>query len=239
MKEKIIHFMGWMIGILVVLVIIYGSFTMSRKVISTSVKEEKIVVILDAGHGGSDPGKVGVNGALEKDINLAIVEKVQEILENEGIATYLTRDSDKRFDGNGEEFSKTLDMKNRVEIVNEIRPELVVSVHQNSYSSEQIKGGQVFYYQSSEESKTYAHIMQEAIREVDKENKRQAKGNDTYYLLKKTEVPTIIVECGFLSNWEEAEKLSQEAYQNDMAKAIAQGIKSCLESTSQNEKGGV
>ena len=231
--------MGWMIGILVVLVIIYGSFTMSRKVISTSVKEEKIVVFLDAGHGGSDPGKVGVNGALEKDINLAIVEKVQEILENEGIATYLTRDSDKRFDGNGEEFSKSLDMKNRVEIVNEIRPELVVSVHQNSYSSEQIKGGQVFYYQSSEESKTYAHIMQEAIREVDKENKRQAKGNDTYYLLKKTEVPTIIVECGFLSNWEEAEKLSQEAYQNDMAKAIAQGIKSCLESTSQNEKGGV
>ena len=239
MREKLIHMMGWMIGLLVVLAIIYGSFTMSRKVVSTAGEEEQIHIILDAGHGGSDPGKVGVNGVLEKDINLSIVKKVQILLEKEGITVYLTRDSDKRVSQSGEEFSKSEDMKERVKLINKINPQLVVSVHQNSYPSEEVKGGQVFYYQTSEESKRYAEILQEAIRTVDANNNRQAKGNDTYYLLKKTKIPTIIVECGFLSNWEEAEKLSKETYQEEMAQAIVNGIKSCLESTSQNGTGSV
>ena len=130
-------------------------------------------------------------------------------------------------------------MKKRVEMINEIKPQMVVSVHQNSYTSEQIKGAQVFYYQTSEESRKIAEILQEAIRIVDKSNERQAKGNDSYYLLKKTKVPTVIVECGFLSNWEEAGKLSNETYQEEMAQAIANGIKSCLEDTSQNGDGSV
>lgn len=239
MKEKLIHIMGWMIGFLVVVAIIYGSFTMSRKVVSTSAQKEKIQVILDAGHGGEDPGKVGVNGILEKDINLSIVKKVQQILKQEGISVHLTRESDRSIATDSDTFSKSKDMKKRVEMINEIKPHIAVSVHQNSYTSGEIKGAQVFYYQTSEVSRKYAEILQEAIKTVDSDNKRQAKGNDTYYLLKKTEVPTVIVECGFLSNWEEAEKLSQESYQEEMAQAIANGIKSCLEDTSQNEDGSV
>ena len=96
-------------------------------------------------------------------------------------------------------------MKARVAVINETAPVLAVSIHQNSYHQEGVKGAQVFYYTHSEEGKKAAELMQEALLVLNTENNRKAKANDTYYLLKRTEAPTIIVECGFLSNWEEAE----------------------------------
>ena len=101
---------------------------------------------------------------------------------------------------------------------------LAVSIHQNSYSSEEVHGAQVFYYSHSTEGERAAKIMQEILRDVDKGNTRQAKANDIYYMLKRTEVPVIIVECGFLSNRQEAALLITEEYQEKMAQAIAQGI---------------
>lgn len=234
MKEKILRNLEWLVGFILVVCVIYGSYNLSKKVAGENVQKKETDVVLDAGHGGDDPGKVGVNGAKEKEINLAVVQKIQKILEEEGISVILTRTKDARLDKNGQEYSKTEDMKTRVQVMNEAKPKLVVSVHQNSYPSEDVKGGQVFYFTHSAESQKYAEIMQEAIRTVDPSNHRQMKENETYYLLKKTEVPALIVECGFLSNWEEAEKLIQDSYQEEMAKAIAEGIKSCLESTSQN-----
>ena len=87
----------------------------------------------------------------------------------------------------------------------------------------------MFYYSHSEKGKRAAEIMQKALLEIDPENTREAKENDTYYLLKRTEVPTIIVECGFLSNYEEAEKLIDENYQEQIADVIVEGIITCLE----------
>ena len=124
---------------------------------------------------------------------------------------------------------KVQDMKARVQKINEAAPALVVSIHQNSYSEESIHGAQVFYYTHSEAGKKAAEIMQKELLSVDPENTRQAKANDTYYLLKRTEVPTIIVECGFLSNYEEAEKLIDPEYQKQLSQAIVKGIITCLE----------
>ena len=114
-------------------------------------------------------------------------------------------------------------------IANKTMPQAAVSIHQNSYQDAQIHGAQVFYYSHSEEGKRMAEVMQKALLKADEENTRQAKANDTYYLLKRTEVPTIIVECGFLSNPEEAAKLVSPKYQEKLAEAIAEGILACME----------
>ena len=115
-------------------------------------------------------------------------------------------------------------MKRRLAIIEEADPVLVVSIHQNSYHEEYVKGAQVFFYQTSEKSKELAELLQEQLRLLDAENKRQAKGNDSYYLLKKTKRAIVIVECGFLSNRAEAEKLVTPYYQEKLAWNIHMGV---------------
>ena len=136
----------------------------------------------------------------------------------------MTREDDIGLYDKNESNKKAADMKKRVNLINRIRPSLTVSIHQNSYHEGSVRGAQVFYYAHSEEGEAAAKFMQEELRTFDAENKRQAKENSTYYMLKRTEVPTIIVECGFLSNAEEAEKLKSEAYQEQVAQAICTGI---------------
>lgn len=213
----------WIVVLVILLAVAFGSYTLGQQVVSEDVEEGHVDVILDAGHGGKDPGKVGVNQALEKEINLAIVKKIEAILKEREISVHLTRDGDEI---NG---SQVEDLQMRTNQINEIRPVFVVSVHQNSYSSEEIHGAQVFYYEASEEGKMIAEIMQKHLKELDPENHRQAKGNSNYYLLNRTEVPTVIVECGFLSNYEEANKLITEEYQQQMAEKIADGIEESLQ----------
>ena len=110
-------------------------------------------------------------------------------------------------------------------LIEEKKPDLVVSIHQNSYTEEYVNGAQVFYFGQSAEGKELAETLQESLREhLDPENDRMAKANESYYLLKKTPTPTVIVECGFLSNTEEANLLITEEYQDKVAEAIKDGI---------------
>ena len=186
---------------------------------------DRKVVVVDAGHGGRDPGKVGVDGCLEKDLNLEIAKKIQAILEQQDIKVIMIRDTDKGLYEEQTSNKKVQDMKNRCALINETEPDCVVSIHQNSYHEEYVSGAQVFYYSSSAEGKALAEALQsELVSYADPENHRQAKANDSYYLLKKTEAPIAIVECGFLSNWEEAAKLQDDGYQSRIAWAVSMGI---------------
>lgn len=182
-------------------------------------------IVIDAGHGGDDPGKIGINGALEKDINLRIAKKVAGYLEMEGIQVVMTRtDGEGLYDSEAQN-KKVQDMKRRIVLIEETAPIITVSIHQNSYPEEYVKGAQVFYYKDSADSCAAAEIMQKSlIKRLDPENKREAKANASYYLLKKTSSPVIIVECGFLSNSEEAEKLNDDTYQEKVAWAVYMGI---------------
>ena len=189
------------------------------KAASRTVGASTGTIILDPGHGGKDPGKIGINGAKEKEINLNIALKIQNILAEKGVPVSLTRKTDERLAD-----SQVEDLKERVEMINEIHPVLTVSIHQNSYSDENVKGAQVFYYKGSEEGESAAGYIQEELAKLDPENAKQIKANDTYYLLKNTEAAVIIVECGFLSNYEEAEELTSETYQKKIAEAVAAGI---------------
>lgn len=176
-------------------------------------------------HGGADPGKVGINGALEKDINLKIAGLLQMFLEAEDIRVVMTRTDEGGLYDEDASNKKVQDMKRRIAVIEEAEPALVVSIHQNSYHEEYVHGAQVFYYNGSESGKKLAELLQKRfVLGVDPENKREAKANDSYYLLKKTSRPIVIVECGFLSNREEAEKLNSNAYQEKAAWAVHMGV---------------
>ena len=167
---------------------------------------------------------MGINDALEKDINLEIAKKLKTFLEAEGIRVVMTRTTDEGLYDENASNRKVQDMKRRLEIIEDANPILVVSIHQNSYHEEYVKGSQVFYYQTSETSKELAQMLQTELKNLDTENHREAKGNDSYYLLKKTSKPIAIVECGFLSNRSEAEKLITPLYQEKLAWSIYMGI---------------
>ena len=180
----------------------------------------KAVIVLDAGHGGWDPGKTGTNGVNEKELNLAVTEKLAEYLEMGGAEVILTRPSDGAL-GNG----KQTDMAERKRIANESGADILVSIHQNAFPSAKAKGAQVFYHNSSEKGKVLAECVQENLKNrVDGSNHRQAKENDSYYILRTTEIPAVIVECGFLSNYEEEKLLNDAGYQEKLAWAIYCGI---------------
>ena len=193
------------------------------------------VIVLDAGHGGFDPGKVGINGALEKDINLSIVKKLHALLEEEGFTVYLTRDTDTLLAPANSSTKKKDDMIARIEMVTKWNPFFTISIHQNSFTNASASGPQVFYYQDSEESATMAQVIQDILNtQLSPQKKRAPQANTNYYLLTRTPTPTVIVECGFLSNPAEADLLTQDDYQSRVANSIFLGILSYYEASISN-----
>lgn len=182
-------------------------------------------VVLDAGHGGEDPGKVSISGVREKDINLQITLKCRTILEQNGITVILTRDSDRSIEDAGAVNKKTSDLENRKKIITENHPDCAVSIHQNSYPDPSQYGSQVFYYTKNEEGKRLASLIQSQIQYVtSKDNQREIKPNSDYYLLRDNPIPTVIAEVCFLSNPSEAEMITEEYIQEKAAFTIAMGI---------------
>ena len=182
-------------------------------------------MVIDAGHGGEDPGKVGGNGTLEKELNLAVAKLLQVFLEQADVEVVMTRTDDRGLYDRNASGKKAQDMKRRIAIMEEAAPDLAVSIHQNSYHDPQIKGAQVFFYTGSTEGKALAQkIQQRLVLGLDPDNHRREKDNDSYYLLKKTGIPIVIVECGFLSNPKEEQLLTDPVYQEKAAWQIHLGI---------------
>lgn len=192
---------------------------------SRSLLQKGYTVVIDSGHGGSDPGKIAADGTLEKDLNLAVALKLQTYLEAADINVVMTRTTDAGLYDENSSNKKAQDMKNRVSLMNGSNADVVVSIHQNSYSDSAIHGAQVFYYTTSTAGKELAHILQESLTiNLDTANHRKEKANDNYYLLKKVQSPIVIVECGFLSNPSEAALLSSDGYQDQIAWILHMGI---------------
>lgn len=224
------------VGILVAILLGAGFCQVGKAVYTWSNKlaeqKYKYTVAIDPGHGGIDPGKVGVNDVYEKKINLEISLLLREILEQNDCRVILTRETDMGLYQETDSNKKMSDLSKRCEIINESGADAVISIHQNSFSQESSKGAQVFYQSSSEEGKRLAEVMQkQMISSLDEENRRVAKANNDYYMLKNTQKVMVIVECGFLSNPEEAQKLTESTYQRQVAWAIALGTLQYLEGT--------
>lgn len=193
-----------------------------RETISSGTDSSCIVI--DVGHGGSDPGKVSPDGIREKDVNLQIALCLKECLEKKHYTVWLTRETDCDLSSPGASNRKASDLNNRVAFVREKQPLCLVSIHQNSYPDPAPHGAQTFYYSGSESGRLLAESIQIALLTADPDNTRQIKAADSYFILKHAPVPSVIVECGFLSNAAETQKLTDPAYQKQLAASICEGI---------------
>ncbi len=206
------------------LIVLAGVSVEFHRGVQTAGNKKSLTIVVDPGHGGIDPGKVGINGCYEKDVNLAIGKFLKEILEKKKCQVIMTRETDAGLYEETDFNKKVSDLRRRVEMMNAPEVDVVVSIHQNSFTGESSKGAQVFYQRTSSQGEQMAKVIQaQLISSLGTWNHRQAKANDSYFLLKKTVKPAVIVECGFLSNSEEAAKLCDESYQRQVAWAIAQG----------------
>ena len=187
-------------------------------------------IILDAGHGGIDPGAMSSDGSvLEKDINLQITKKINKLIESSGGKVILTREKDVSLYEEGE--NKTTrqkyneNLKNRKKIIEQSQADMFVSIHLNSFQDSKYYGAQTFYPTGKEDSEALAKMVQTELKQtVDDTNNREIKPRDDLYLIKDNKMPSILIECGFLSNEKEAKLLTEEEYQDKIAWAIYVGI---------------
>lgn len=187
--------------------------------------QTKKTVIIDPGHGGIDVGTVGIDGSLEKNINLSISLDLHDFLMVSGINTVLTRDGDYEMYRAGEQRTKS-DLYNRMDYINSVPNSILISIHQNHFENEAEWGTQVWYSPNDEISPTLADkILQSVKKNIQPENKRENKVSDnSYYILYKAQKPSVMVECGFVSNENENKRLQDKEYQRDMAYSILVGI---------------
>lgn len=177
------------------------------------------VLVLDAGHGGKDEGAI-VDGVTEKGINMSIVLKLKALFEEAGANVVLTRVDENDLSSSTASNHKREDMKNRIAIINDEKNDLLLSIHLNSYSNTSVKGAQTFYMKGNTASELLARCIQVQFLDID--SKMEPKAGD-YYLLNNSRIPAVLIECGFLSNPEEREKLQQEEYQDKVVNLIFAG----------------
>ena len=208
------HIVELIMGCLLLICFYY----LSREAAAVSVEmNQKQVIVVDCGHGGMDPGMIGIDGLKEKDVNLAIGLKVKSALEKKDFQVVMTRETDVGLYDEDSNNKKVQDMQKRIFLIQEVKPVLAVSIHQNSVKGEEL-----------------AEIIQEKLNDyLEVERPRQAKGNTTYYLLKRSPGILNIVECGFLTNPEEAGKLLQDDYQEKVAAAVADGVEEYIKNNKQ------
>lgn len=225
LNEKSHHYMSAIMSLLLLCSMVFLSREAALYVNGNPTSEKSFTVVIDSGHGGIDPGKIAADGTLEKDLNLSIACKLKKYLEAADVTVVMTRTTDDGLYDADTSNKKAQDFKNRVACIEAADADLAISIHQNSYSDSSIHGAQVFYYTTGSAGKALAETLQTILVEhLDPDNHRKAKANDSYYLLKKTSCPIVIVECGFLSNPDEAALLKSESYQEEVAWAIHLGI---------------
>lgn len=196
----------------------YNTFSFSDAVNSPVEADEKPVIIIDAGHGGEDPGAV-IGDVREKDINLAVSLYLGELFESYGYKTVYTRTEDKMLYNNGQENRKKhFDLYNRVLIASEYDNCILLSIHVNRFSSPKYSGLQVFFSDNNDQSALLAKHIQQRAQTLQPNNKRKAKNSgSSIYLLDKFDGIGVLIECGFISNDSEREKLCNDEYLRQLA----------------------
>lgn len=191
-------------------------------------------ILLDPGHGGIDGGAVGVNHIVEKDINLSICLIMRDLFQVSGFDVVMTRETDVSIHDEGitgVRKQKTSDLRNRLAIVGKHSNAVFISLHQNKYESGKSRGAQVFYGPKSTQSQKLAQIIQENfVEDLQPDNKRQIKeAGKNLYLMYHAECPSVLVECGFLSNNEDARQLIDPEYQAKVAFTVYRSVMEYLE----------
>jgi len=219
--------------ILIIITILCADFYSNIKVFSTPTQTDgNKTVLIDPGHGGMDGGAVSKNGIIEKHINLKISLKIRDRLKKFGYQVVMTRETDKGIYIENIDINKMKsdDLNNRCKIKRESNCDLFISIHQNYFTESNCKGPQI-WYSKNEESSKFAYILQENLNNDLNYSKRKIKeANGAYKILRcYTNIPSVIIECGFLPNPEEENKLKSEVYQDKVAESISNSIKEYFE----------
>lgn len=193
-----------------------------------------LTIILDAGHGGKDGGASSASGIVEEDIVLTVTQKVEAHLRLQGINVVLTRDGDYDLASPEAKKRKVEDLNKRVEIINSEDNAIAISIHANSVTDSKWKGAQTFYHPKQIENKKLANAIMNSMQSHMDGTNREAKAISNLFILKNSTVPTALVEIGFLSNIDEANRLNNESYQDQVAYAIYEGILYYLENPDMN-----
>ena len=221
-----------LIAVSIAIVVFTGLLLYTGQATDAAAGKAAVTVVIDPGHGGVDGGAEADDGTPEKNINLNIALKLKQLAENGGWNVIMTREEDTGLyseQNSTIRSKKTEDLKKRKEIFDSSAADAAVSIHLNSYTADRsVRGAQVFYADGSEESKMLAECIQNQMK-----NRRRAMAKSDVLILQQAKVPTVIAECGFLSNYEESRKLRTDEYQNKLAKNIYSGIKNYIE----NNKG--
>lgn len=219
-----------LIGIVVFLLVFIGACSKEIIIQTTgNIKTYKIVV--DAGHGAPDGGAVSSDGVEEAGLNLEIAERLRDALEDEGFLVIMTREDENNIADTDKQKSiremKSSDLTNRVNIANNSGADIMISIHMNKFEGGSSWGWQTFYSKDSDEGKRLATLVQTSIQKSidDRVNKRVALSIEGIKIVDKTNIPVIIVECGFLSNVEDLKLLQTEEYQDKIVVGIVDGVK--------------
>lgn len=200
----------------------------------------KPVIVIDAGHGGLDSGAVGKGGTLEKDVNLSVVLTLRDMFQMSGFEVVLTRDQDISIYDDGVvgiRNQKLNDMDNRLKIIQSYPDSIFLCVHQNNFTDPQYFGGQMFYNNNHPDNRTLAQIMQNRFAQLQPGNDREIKlSGDELFLLKSNKNPSLMIECGFLSNPEEEQLLSTWEYQQKVAFTIFSGVMEYLDTVDSGDE---
>jgi N-acetylmuramoyl-L-alanine amidase len=189
--------------------------------------DDAFCIVLDAGHGGIDGGVVGkTTGIKESDLNLDITYQLQGCLEDMGFKVVLTRKTEAGLYGTTAKGFKKRDMQRRKEIIQEASPDLLISIHQNYYSTKNARGGQVFYGKDQLGSRRLAVILQQNLNELYAENggKGRIAASGQFFMLQCAECPSVIVECGFLSNARDEGLLTSKEWQRILSERLTRGV---------------
>lgn len=205
-----------------------------RAVEANIVSTHKKCIVIDPGHGGEDGGTVGVNGILEKDLNLSLSEVLGLMLEFSGYEVVQTRKEDKLLYDINDDYhgrKKVLDLKGRLEIAQNTAPDIFIGIHMNAFPEQKYSGLSVYYSKNDQRSKIAAEILRaNVISTLQPQNKRELKAaNSNIYILNRITCPAILVECGFLSNAEECEKLSSYDYRRELSLVFYSSLVSFLD----------
>ncbi len=213
-------------------VLCFGALSRSA---SGEASSSKIKVVLDAGHGGIDGGVSGAKtGVMESEINLKVVKNLERYLTDAGMNVVLTRTSEAGLYGVANSSLKRKDMQKRKEIIEKSKPDLVISIHMNKYSVSSRRGAQVFFKESDPKGKLLAESIQSSFNQMEEATRVCSALKGDYYILNCTEYPSVIAECGFLSNPEEEALLVTEEYQDALAYSLFKGIVGYLAQSSFN-----
>ncbi len=224
--KSVLGFVFITLGLVLAVIFLYVLLSPDSTVKTSDADASPLpVIVIDAGHGGLDGGATGVTGVLEKQLNLEISEKLSALLKICGYNVVMTRTEDAMLTSDGGGSAKMQDLKARLEISSKYPDALTVSIHCNKFPSEKCKGLQV-YYSDSEYAKSVADSVQSSVKALlQKENHRVTKKADSsIYLLHRAKAPSILVECGFLSNPEDCAELSSSDYQKSLALCLISGI---------------